>query len=57
MAKAPKERDFVEPTDRQLRGLQDLIKMVTLMQTRMQQEAPEEYAKMLEQAKQYEQRK
>ncbi len=57
MAKAPKDGAYTEPTDRQLQGLKDLIKMVTLMQTTMQREAPEEYTKMVEQSKQYERRK
>jgi hypothetical protein len=57
MAKAPKDRPFSKPTEEQLQGLQELIKMVTLMQTTMQREAPEEYAKMIEQSKQYERRK
>lgn len=57
MAKAPKGRDYTPPNERQLQGLQDLIQMITLMQSTMERDAPEEYAKMMEQAKQFERRK
>lgn len=57
MAKKPKGREFVEPNERELQGIQQLIQMVAAMQIKMQEEAPEEYAKMMEQAQQYERRK
>lgn len=49
MAKEPKNQGYTQPNERQVEGLKQLIQMITRMQNTMQQEAPEEYAKMIEQ--------
>lgn len=50
MAKQPKSQGYTPPTERQVEGLKQLIQMITRMQTTMEQEAPEEYTKMVEQS-------